>query len=301
MSSESRIVGEFSEYLKEVEQRVRREVEAELAEKYERRLKELEAAAEGHTRADSNVRADGNGVEVTEVQERGIEGGSSDKRRPSDEKDRHLKRIRGIKEWPEVVMRLHKRPPSNATMLMWEELECLLIYLHTGVSITEQIKDNVCRVEAVRMAQLVCFTEITSLEAKIQLVQEGYGKIRSKHVDSMLFSLVARFCPHIVLDANEELVGTYTKAITETDLLTQDRHLFKDDYLANYTADLLSVQELLKQEQVQYNDWTVFLDACIPEKISDGVLRNSNNNLLPWDCAVLEIFKRWGSSRMEAE
>lgn len=80
MSGESRIVGEFSEYLKEVEQRVRREVEAELAEKYERRLKELEAAAEGHTRADSNVRADGNGAEVTEVQERGIEGGSSDKR-----------------------------------------------------------------------------------------------------------------------------------------------------------------------------------------------------------------------------
>ncbi|SCV15632.1 uncharacterized protein CGFF_03189 [Nakaseomyces glabratus] len=276
MSGESRIVGEFSEYLKEVEQRVRREVEAELAEKYERRLKELEAAAEGHTRADSNVRADGNGAEVTEVQERGIEGGSSDKRRPSDEKDRHLKRIRGIKEWPEVVMRLHKRPPSNATMLMWEELECLLIYLHTGVNITEQIKDNVCRVEAVRMAQLVCFTEITSLEAKIQLVQEG---------------------PRCQRGAS----GTYTKTITETDLLTQDRDLFKDDYLANYTADLLSVQELLKQEQVQYNDWTVFLDACIPEKISDGVLRNSNNNLLPWDCAVLEIFKRWGSSRMEAE
>ncbi|KAL3231352.1 hypothetical protein RNJ44_00387 [Nakaseomyces bracarensis] len=254
------LIEEFSGYVRALEERIRREVAAELEEKYQR------------------------------------------KRKLEDEEDvvSHKRREQTI--WPDVTHHYRLKQPDNATMLFWEELESLLVYLYSGVNITAQLKEDECRREACRAAQLICFTDIDSTEGKIRRISTAHRNIRAKYVENALHALLGRFCPHIILDPNEELVCTFEKPLSEAHIPVTDALMFKDEAMANYTRTIINIQDVLKENQVKYEDWSKLLWYCIPEALGRKFIeKGDSGEVKPWANAVLEIVKRWGTSRMEAD
>lgn len=287
------LIDQFSGFVRSLEEKIRREVEAELVAKYHMNMVNHDDATRTHNqerteRGRSRDRAHDDS-----------DGGSDDGDGDGGGKKRKVGPL-GT-NWPEIMHRYHLKPPGDSTLLFWEELEALLVYLYSGVNITHQFKEKECRLEASRAAQLICFTEIDSTEGKIRRISKAHRDIRAKHVENALHSLLGRFCPRIILDPNEELVCTFETPLSELEINISEDMTFQDDLTANYTHTIINIQEVLKEDKVRFQDWSRLLWKCIPETLGRKFIELDEDNIKPWPDAILEIVKRWGTSRMEAE